>query len=241
MKDLLIGGENALERGLDEEELVWSGRELVWAGDGRLYLRGVGRNILRHPYIEEAHRRVLEDYTPPKGRLLLLIPCSYGKPYSQSYIHYMIQRALVKAGLYDRVHQVILTNAGVVPRELEEHYPYVAYDWNPLKETLEVKEEYTRILEERLSQYLDRFWSSYTGAAAFLRHDSDSWRAVERVAASGRHRGFNPPNLAPRSVEEGELEEVHLNLPMYREDPDVILVTRSSLTFLIEGLRSLLP
>ncbi len=219
-----------------EERLVWSGRELVWAGDGRLYLRGVGEEILNHPYIEEAHRRVLEEYSPPEGRLLLLIPCSYGKPYSQSYIHYMIQRTLVKTGYYDRVHQVILTNAGVVPRELEEHYPYVAYDWNPLKETPEIKEKYTQVLARRLDGYLERFWKLYRGALAFLRQDSDSWKAVQRVIAGGRHRGFNPRNLAPHSVDPEELREVTLGLPMYRDDPDALLVTRSALSSLRRGI-----
>ena len=225
---------------LDEESLVWSGRELVWAGDGRLYLRGVGKEILLHPYVEEAHRRILSEYEPPRGRMLLLIPCSYGKPYSQSYIHYFLQKTLVKAGVYDKVHQVIVTNAGVVPRELEEYYPYVAYDWNPLKETPEIKHLYTQVLARRLDDYLEKFWGHYNGAAAYLRWDSDSWKAILKVTESGKHLGFNPPNLAPREVPEDEVREVTLGLPMYKDDPDAVLITKTSLDTLARKLKEIL-
>ncbi|NPA04989.1 MAG: hypothetical protein GXO09_02695 [Crenarchaeota archaeon] len=221
--------------------VVWDGRELDWVDPCevndccREFLRGVGGRFLTGRVFEEAFKRLLERYEPPRGRLMLILPCSYGKPYGQSFIHYHIQSVLVREGFYGRVHQVIVTNAGVVPRELEEYWPWCAYDWNPAYETREVKEEYVRVLASRLEKYIGRFRGYYTGFAAYLRWDSDSWRAV-RLASS--RLGIEIPNLAPRSVPGEEVWEVSLH-GVYR-DPDLVLITPSSLRGLADGLRRLL-
>lgn len=218
--------------------VVWSGENLCLAGDCREYLRGVGLYYLTHPAFEQAFRRVLDEYRPPKRfRLGLVLPCSYGKPYSQSYIHYLIIRAIKESGFYDDVHQIIVTNAGVVPRELEEYYPFSAYDWNPAYETPEVKEEYVRVLADRLAAYLSRFSDYYERLAAYLRHDSDSIRAV---AEASRRLGLEIPNLAPRSVPREEVEDVTMGLRQYASDPDAVLATPTALRSLREGIRRLL-
>ncbi len=216
--------------------LTWSGRELVWSGDGKEYLRGVGVKYLLHPAFNEGFEKLLKKYKPRKKyALCLFIPCSYGKPYSQSYIHYFIQKAILESGHFDEVHQVILTNAGVVPRELEEYYPYVAYDWNPAYETPEVKKLYVEVLAWRLRRYIDAFKSFYSKFACFLRWDSDSYRAVE---IASRSLAIEIPNLAPREVPREELEEVSLR-GLY-SDPDLVLITRTALKALAEGIKELL-
>ncbi len=217
---------------------VWSGDNLCLAGDCREYLRGVGLYYLRHPAFEEAHRRILDEYRPPRRfKLGLILPCSYGKPYSQSYIHYFIIRALRETGRYDDIHQIIVTNAGVVPRELDEYYPFSAYDWNPAYETPEIKDEYIRVLAERLEAYLSRHGRHYEKLAAYLRHDSDSIKAVELVAEK---LGLEIPNLAPESVPTREVEEVSLGLPHYSGDPDIVLITPTALRSLRDGVMRLL-
>ncbi len=219
--------------------VVWDGRELDWVDPRgrRLYLRGVGRDYLDAWPFNEGYERLLREYRPPRRfRLLLFIPCSYGKPYSQSYIHYLMRRAAapwIRAGL---LHEVILTNAGVVPRELDEYWPYVAYDWNPLKETPEVRECYRRVLARRIRGYLERFRDYYERYAAYLRWDSDSWAALRDAASS---LGLEIPNLAPREAPESEVREAGLGLG-YDEDPDIVLVTPTALKSLREGLADIL-
>lgn len=219
-------------------EVVWDGGEIDWVRPrgGRLYLRGVGDRYLSGYPFEDGFKRILREYRPPAGRLALVLPCSYGKPYSQSYIHYLIRRAtapFIRNGL---IHEVIVTNAGVVPRELDEHWPYTAYDWNPAYETPEVKKCYTSVLARRLEEYMRRFQDDYTGWAAYLRWDSDSWKALQ--TAAGR-LGVSVPNLAPKTVPRGEVEEAGLGLG-YDRDPDIVLVTRTSLQALKRGLKELL-
>jgi len=219
--------------------VVWDGHELIWAGDGREYLRGVGLRYLRHPFFEEGFSRLLCDWRPAKKyKVCLFLPCSYGKPYSQSFIHYFILKALRELGsLYDEVHQVIITNAGVVPRELEEYYPYCAYDWNPKYETEEVKRLYREVTYERVKRFLEKFRDYYGKFVCYLRWDSDSFAAVSRASIE---LGLEVVNLAarPEEIPEEELREVSLG-GMY-QDPDLVLITRTSLNKLVMGLRAIL-
>ncbi len=217
---------------------VWGGEELDWVkAPARLYLRGVGRRYIAEWPFNEAHERVIHSYRPRRRyKLGLFLPCSYGKPYSQSYIHYMIRRVLapwIRAGL---LHEIILTNAGVVPRELEEHWPYTAYDWNPAYETPQVKECYRRILASRIEDYLRAHGGHYEGFAAYLRWNSDSWAALQEAAGA---LGVRVENLAPREVPGREVEEVGLGLG-YERDEDIVLITRTALESLRAGLTRML-
>jgi len=216
--------------------IIWDGSNLLWSGDGKEYLRGVGTKYLIHPAFEEGYQKIVREYKPQKCyKLLLILPCSYGKPYSQSYIHYFILKALRETSYYDEIHQLIVTNAGVVPRELDEYYPYVAYDWNPKYETQEIKEEYVEVLRRRLKGYIVKFRGYYKKIACYLRWNSDSYKAVRIVA---NELGINIPNLAPKHVPRSELLEVSLN-GLY-EDEDLLLITPTALSKLKEGITRLL-
>ena len=230
-------GDSGQDRGCPWQ--VWGGEELDWVPtQARLYLRGVGRRYLTEWPFNEAYERLLRDYRPRRRyRLLLFIPCSYGKPYSQSYIHYLMRTATapyIKRGL---LHEVIVTNAGVVPRELDEYWPFTAYDWNPHMETPEVRECYRSVLADRIHGYLERFIDYYEMVAAYLRWDSDSWAALREAA---RRVGLEVENIAPRSVSRREIEEAGLGLPEYMQDPDLALVTRTALEKLRRRLEELL-
>jgi len=219
-------------------DVIWDGSELDWVkGEERLYFRGVGLKYLVNEVFEAGWRKLIEEYVPPKGRydLCLILPCAYGKPYSQSFIHYAIRSAIKDYLLAGRIHEVIVTNAGVVPRDIDEYWPYCAYDWNPIHETKEIKECYTKVLARRLEAYLRKHGWRYSKIAAYLRWDSDSWKAVKTVA---ENLGLSIPNLAPENVPEEELREASLN-GLY-EDPDLILITRSALKALRDGVKVLL-
>ena len=219
--------------------VVWDGSELDWVRPrgARLYLRGVGWDFLAEWPFSEAHENVIRYYRPAKRyRVGLFIPCAYGKPYSQSYIHYLIRREIAPLLRRGLVHEIILTNAGVVPRELDEYWPYAAYDWNPLRETGEIRECYRRVLRERIMDYINRFRDYYDRFAAYLRHDSDSWFALREAA---RSLGVPIRNLAPETVPREEVEEAGLGLG-YDEDPDIVLVTPSALRSLRRGLEELI-
>lgn len=220
-----------------ELEVIWDGKNLDWVdpGDCRAYLRGVGLRYLVGKEFEEGFEKLLREYRPQKWYPVgLIIPCSYGKPYSQSFIHYLLRRTIYEFITGGDIHEIIVTNAGVVPRELDEYWPYTAYDWNPVYETPEIKEIYTQVLAERLKKYIMAYHSYYGCFAAYLRWDSDSWRAVQIVADE---LGVNIPNLTPKQVSEAELRELSLG-GLYK-DPDMVLVTPSSMAHLANKLRDL--
>ncbi len=223
---------------LKELEVIWDGNNLDWVKprECREYLRGVGLKYLLNKYFEEGFKKLLREYRPRKHYPVgLIMPCSYGKPYSNSYIHYIIRKSIADLIIQGKIHEIIVTNAGVVPRELDEYWPYVAYDWNPVYETPEIKEWYTRVLEKRLKEYISTFRSYYDRFAAYLRWNSDSWKAVEKVS---QELGIEIPNLAPKTVPREEIIEASLN-GLY-EDEDIVLITETSLKNLREKLVKLL-
>ncbi len=223
---------------LKDLEVVWDGNNLDWVKPRkcREYLRGVGLKYLLNEYFEEGFKKLLREYRPRKHYPVgLIMPCSYGKPYSNSYIHYIIRKSIADLIIQGKIHEIIVTNAGVVPRELDEYWPYVAYDWNPVYETPEIKEWYTRVLEKRLKEYIITFRSYYDRFAAYLRWNSDSWKAVEKVS---QELGIEIPNLAPKTVPREEIIEASLN-GLY-EDEDIVLITEASLKSLREKLVKLL-
>ncbi len=73
---------------------------------------------------------MLERYRPPaSARVLVLLPCSARKPYSQSRSHRRMADAMAGVGNRATVLEVILTSPlGAVPRELERTYPAAHYD-----------------------------------------------------------------------------------------------------------------
>lgn len=72
-------------------------------------------------------RRVLTRYRPHESDVLLLLPCSARKPYSESRSHRLFHS--VMGSMRRFVHELILTSPlAIVPRELEDVYPAAHYD-----------------------------------------------------------------------------------------------------------------
>ncbi len=215
-------------------DVIWDGKDLVWAGDGKTFLRGVGEYFLNHPFFDEAFKKVLKEYRPKQNyKVCLFMVCSYGKPYSQSFIHYKILEALRKIGkTYEAIHQVIVSNVGVVPRELEEYYPFCSYDWNPKFENKPIKKVYSKVLAERLKEYIQTFRDYYENFACYLRWDSDSYRAVRIVEKALK---IEIPNLSlpSQKIPKSQIEKVSLGI---YDDEDLILVTPKNLRNLCKML-----
>ncbi len=92
--------------------------------------RAITRLALGRPDIERFRRRVIERYRKPDiPKVLVLLPCSARKPYSDSKSHQFFRDAIRNSGVSMDVHEVIITSPlGIVPRELELYYPAQNYD-----------------------------------------------------------------------------------------------------------------
>ena len=218
--------------------VIWRGRELDWVKplECRKFFRGVGLKYLSNNAFDSGFAKLIRSYRPPKHfDIGLILPCTYAKPYRQSYVHYVIRASIKEYLLTGKIHEIMVTNAGVVPRELDEHWPYISYDWNPKYETKEIKECYVQILRCRLKRFLIKNLGYYSHIVAYLRWDSESWKAVRLV---GEELNIDIPNLALKEVPKGEIIEAGLG-GLYN-DEDLILITESSLENLRLKIRRIL-
>ncbi|MFH1789367.1 MAG: DUF5591 domain-containing protein [Candidatus Altiarchaeota archaeon] len=146
-------------------------------------LAGVGEEYLTHPYFEVWQDWLTRWYAPPQNKkTLLFLPCAYKKPYSESETHQAIIKALEKTGMRAGIHEVMLSNAGVIPREFEDEYPFNAYDWNEKLETPEIKERYIQVTEDRIRKYVTAHEKHYNKILCYLKYDSESYNALEKAA-----------------------------------------------------------
>lgn len=176
-------------------------------------LVGVSEEYLTHPYFEVWQDWLIRWYEPPKTKkTLLFLPCAYRKPYSESETHKKIISALEETGKRGTLHEVMLSSAGVIPREFEDRYPFNAYDWEEKKETPEIKKRYVQVTEERIIKYLLAHEEHYVKLLCYLKYDSESYQALEKAA---REAGLNLTNL----LSEGTYKKIRdEKKPLTREE-----------------------
>jgi hypothetical protein len=146
-------------------------------------LAGVGEEYLTHPHFEVWQDYLLRWYERPKEKdTIIFLPCSHKKPYSESETHRGIIAKLEEAGLRGRVHEVMLSNAGVIPREFENMYPFNAYDWDESLETEEIKARYIQVTARRIKKYLSA--QKYGRILCFLKYSSESYKALSEACSA---------------------------------------------------------
>jgi archaeosine synthase len=130
------------------------------------YVRANDIMSLGRPDLTDYRNRISAIYKRPDGKdILLLIPCSARKPYSQSESHQKIIEAL--SGMRSRIHEVIVTSpVGLVPRDLEGIYPAAFYDIPVIGKWFEDEKV---MINEMLTKYLQR--NNYTKVIAFVKED----------------------------------------------------------------------
>ncbi|TFF92231.1 hypothetical protein EU545_01630, partial [Candidatus Thorarchaeota archaeon] len=125
-------------------------------GTGDLFL--IGPESYNAPTVKRFRDFVANRYQPPKAkRIILLLPCSARKPYSESKSHkrYLASLESAARGAIGRIAQGILTSPlGVIPRELERSYPASVYD---IPVTGDWDHEEIKIGAEALRSYLAKF------------------------------------------------------------------------------------
>jgi hypothetical protein len=146
-------------------------------------LVGVGEEYLTHPHFEVWQDYLIRWYERPKEKdTVIFLPCSHKKPYSESETHKGIIAKLAELQLRDRVHEVMLSNAGVIPREFENMYPFNAYDWDESLETEEIKARYIQVTARRIKKYLSA--QKYGRILCFLKYSSESYKALSEACAA---------------------------------------------------------
>jgi predicted RNA-binding protein len=137
-------------------------------------LNGVSMEQLIHPHFQEWQEWFLDKYEAPTDRVCVFLPCAAIKPYYNSPIHKVINSVLEE--YMEDIHRVVISNAGVIPYEHCDKYPFDSYDWNPLAEDEHIQEEYYNVTRQRIEDYLSRH--SYKAHVSYLRNRSLSFRAL---------------------------------------------------------------
>ncbi|NHJ19949.1 MAG: hypothetical protein EAX91_03310 [Candidatus Lokiarchaeota archaeon] len=122
-------------------------------------IKSFGLSSYCRPDFQEFRDRVIKNFTPEVWtKLIILLPCSAKKPYSESKSHRKFQSVIRKFPDFPDFQEIIITSPlGAIPRQLENIYPVNSYDisvtgeWD--KEEIEIA---SNMLISLLKKYDDR-------------------------------------------------------------------------------------
>lgn len=135
-----------------------------------------------------------QRYEPPEDKdVLLLIPCSQQKPYSQSRTHSVLSDKL--GPRRSRIHKVTISGMyGPVPEEKEGEEPVLSYEY-VLADEDEAQQE---LITDRLVEYLKEYGDQYDHVLGYVA--STNYREVIEDAIDEYGSGTVFPK-APRALQ----------------------------------------
>ncbi|MHA1745480.1 MAG: DUF5591 domain-containing protein [Promethearchaeota archaeon] len=143
----------------------------------------IGPESYRRPEIVNFIDRVKSEVTPGRSYLVVVIlPCSAKKPYSQSRSHGKFVKTIRKAaGKFEKfIHQVIITSpTGLIPRELEKTFPAAHYD---IPVTGEWDQTEIKTTGECLAHWLQKYTNSNNSPPTIIAHVSGGYQQACRYA-----------------------------------------------------------
>lgn len=159
-----------------------------------------------------------DDYEPGDERVLLLVPCSQTKPYSNSRTHRAVADATAKWN--DDVHKVTVSGMyGPVPREFERTSPVMSYEYV----LTGVEKERQRLVIDRLVDYLERYGPEFDAIVGYA--TSKTYRTVIERAFEEHGSG----TILPHTPEMRALTE-HFRRTNLQELTDLLEQELSSAT-----------
>lgn len=184
-------------------------------------LNGTSRKQLLHPHFERCHKWFITEYRAPRDKIALFLPCAAIKPYYNSPIHKIINQRI--ADYNDRIHKIVISNAGVIPYEYCNKYPFDSYDWNPLAEDKAIQKEYYKVTKKRIKEYLLKH--QYKSYISYLRTSSISHKALKDACKEIGIKLHHP--ILNEQIQSDK-------------DSDLILIYDENLQELIKALRGLI-
>jgi len=184
-------------------------------------LNGVGKDQLIHPHFEIWQKYFKENYKIKEDiRIILFLPCAAVKPYYNSPIHRTFNDVIEK---YKNIQRFVISNAGIIPYEFCDRYPFDSYDWNPLFETNKIKQKYIKIISKRIFDFFNsKKINNNIKFISYLRNDSESLKSLENA--------FNKFNFNLEVIKiSGKLHET--------ADTDLLLILEENLKRLDEKLK----
>ncbi len=141
-------------------------------------INGVGRAQLYHPHFD-VWQSFFRNSFRIEGSIssIIFLPCAAIKPYYNSPIHRVFNKTIDK---YKNIQKFVISNAGLIPYEFCDRYPFESYDWNPLFETEEIKNEYMEAISTRIFDFFkNRKINIKVKFISYLRNDSESLNSLK--------------------------------------------------------------
>ncbi|MFX0037717.1 MAG: DUF5591 domain-containing protein [Promethearchaeota archaeon] len=119
-------------------------------------IRCLGPSSYNRPDFNQFREKTIKDFEPePWTRLIILLPCSAKKPYSESKSHKKFYSIMRKFPEFPSFQELILTSPlGCIPRQLENIYPVNSYD---ISVTGEWDNEEINITSEMLIKIIEKY------------------------------------------------------------------------------------
>ncbi len=119
-------------------------------------IKCIGPISYHRPDFREFRDRVVNNFLPePWTKLIIILPCSAKKPYSESKSHKKFYKVIRKFPEFPDFQEFILTSPlGAIPRQLENIYPVNSYD---IPVTGDWDKEEIRISAEMLINLLKKY------------------------------------------------------------------------------------
>ncbi len=119
-------------------------------------IRSLGPLSYNRPDFQQFRERTINNFEPePWTTLIILLPCSAKKPYSESKSHKKFYNIIRKFPEFPTFQEFILTSPlGCIPRQLENVYPVNSYD---ISVTGEWDNEEINITTEMLIKLIEKY------------------------------------------------------------------------------------
>ncbi|MFX0023623.1 MAG: DUF5591 domain-containing protein [Candidatus Hermodarchaeota archaeon] len=142
-------------------------------------IRCFGPSSYYRPDFQQFRERTIKSFEPePWTNLIIVLPCSAKKPYSESKSHKIFYRIIRKFPEFPNFQELILTSPlGCIPRQLENIYPVNSYD---VSVTGEWDNEEVNIASNMLKKIIVK----YNPSIPIICHLKNEYKAIIDRAAS---------------------------------------------------------
>jgi len=175
-------------------------------------IRSLGPLSYHRPDFQYFREHTIKNFEPePWTKLIILLPCSAKKPYSQSKSHKKFYSVIRKFNEFPNFQEFILTSPlGVIPRQLENIYPVNSYD---ISVTGEWDNEETNITAEMLIKLLKK----YDKKIPILCHLKNGYLEIVKRASSKLPHDFVFSEIQDKTTSIKSLESLEKLIKQYKD------------------------
>ena len=175
-------------------------------------IRCLGPSSYNRPDFQEFRERAISNFEPETWTtLIILLPCSAKKPYSQSKSHKLFYERIRKFSEFPNFQEFILTSPlGVIPRQFENIYPVNSYD---ISVTGDWNNEELNIAAKMLVKMLEK----YDKDIPIVCHlENEYHEIVERAKSKIPHKFFFT-NISDKLTSKESLQSLEYLISEYKD------------------------